>query len=58
MSAGVPLSTLLSRALVAFTIEFDNEFEHRFAQVGGGARVASLVMWSNCALRRRRDHRR
>jgi len=47
MSAGLPLSTLLSRALVAFTIEFDNEFEHRFAQAGGGARVASLVMWSN-----------
>lgn len=47
MSAGVPLSTLLSRALVAFTIEFDNEFERRFAQAGGGARVASLVMWSN-----------
>ena len=46
MSAGVPLSTLFSHALVAFTIEFDNEFERRFAQAGGGARVASLVMWS------------
>jgi DNA-binding MarR family transcriptional regulator len=42
-----PLSTLLSRVLVAFTIELDNEFEHRFLAAGGGARVASLVMWSN-----------
>ena len=25
----LPLPTLLSAALVAFTIEFDNEFEHR-----------------------------
>ncbi|HMD47582.1 MAG TPA: hypothetical protein VKG79_00730 [Bryobacteraceae bacterium] len=25
----MPLSTSLSHALVAFTIEFDNEFEHR-----------------------------
>jgi hypothetical protein len=47
MPAGVPLSTLLSHMLVAFTIELDNEFEHRLAQAGGGARVASLVMWSN-----------
>jgi hypothetical protein len=28
-AAALPLSTLLSQALVAFTIEFDNEFEHR-----------------------------
>lgn len=41
------LSTSLSHALVAFTIEFDNEFERRFAEAGGGARVVSLVMWSN-----------
>jgi DNA-binding MarR family transcriptional regulator len=47
MSAGLPLSSLLSHVLVAFTIEFDNEFERRFAQAGGGARVVSLVMWSN-----------
>jgi len=26
-SAGLPLSILLSQVLVAFTIEFDNEFE-------------------------------
>ena len=42
-----PLSTLLSQVLVAHTIELDNEFERRFAEAGGGARVASLVMWSN-----------
>ena len=32
---------------MAFTIELDNEFERRLAQAGGGARVTSLVMWSN-----------
>jgi DNA-binding transcriptional ArsR family regulator len=43
-----PLSTPLSHALVAFTIELDNEFEHRFAQAGVGRRFGlSLVMWSN-----------
>jgi hypothetical protein len=45
--ARAPLSTLLSHLLVAFTIEFDNEFERRLARAGGGARVTSLVMWSN-----------
>ena len=29
MEERLPLSALLSQALVAFTIEFDNEFEHR-----------------------------
>lgn len=43
----IPLSTLLSQALVAHTIELDNEFERRFAEAGGGARVTSFVMWSN-----------
>jgi len=43
----LPLSTLLSQALVALTIELDNEFERRFADAGGGARVTSLTMWSN-----------
>ena len=43
----VPLSTLLSQALVAHTIELDNEFERRFAEAGGGTRVTSLVTWSN-----------
>jgi hypothetical protein len=45
--AALPLSTLLSKVVIAFTIELDNEFEHRFKEAGGGARVTSLVMWSN-----------
>ena len=58
MSAGLPLSTLLSQVLVAFTIEFDNEFErqmpHRTTNqgstpgVGQGPWLVSMVMWSNC----------
>jgi DNA-binding MarR family transcriptional regulator len=43
----LPLSTLISQALVALTIELDNEFEHRFLASRGGARVVSLTMWSN-----------
>jgi DNA-binding MarR family transcriptional regulator len=43
-----PLSTPLSHALVAFTIELDNEVERRFAEAGVGRRFGiSLVMWSN-----------
>ncbi len=45
--ARVPLSTLLSQALVAHTIELDNEFERRLAESGESARVTSVVMWSN-----------
>jgi hypothetical protein len=42
-----PLPTLLSQTLVAFTIEFDNEFERRMSESGcTGARL-SLVVWSN-----------
>ena len=54
----LPLSALLSQLLVAFTLEYDNEFEHqmphRTTNHGrtGGSRDApwlvSLVMWSNC----------
>jgi hypothetical protein len=51
----LPLSTLLSQVLVAFTVEFDNEFErqmpHRTTDLGGsrhGPWLTSLVMWSNC----------
>jgi len=41
------LSSLLSQVLVAFTVEFDNEFERRMAESGYvGARL-SLVAWSN-----------
>jgi hypothetical protein len=55
-----PLSMLLSWTLVAFTIEFDNEAEHRMphrtsshGRSGGGAGaggpwLVSLVMWENC----------
>ena len=49
------LSSLLSRALVAFTIEADNEFEHRtphFTTIHGGSRsglwLSSMAMWWNC----------
>lgn len=42
-----PLSALLSQALVAFTVEFDNEFERQMGEAGfPGARL-SLVMWAN-----------
>src|ERR1700691_5332206 len=50
-----PLPALLSPALVAFTIKFDNEFEHRMphrTSNHGGSRedpwLVSLAMWSNC----------
>lgn len=54
----LPLSVLLSQVLVAFTIEFDNEFErltpHRTSRYGatagsvGGPWLVSIVMWLNC----------
>jgi methyltransferase (TIGR00027 family) len=53
----LPLSALLSQALVAFTIEFDNEAEHNLPHrttnhgpswTGDGAWLASLVMYENC----------
>jgi hypothetical protein len=58
----LPLTTLLSQALVAYTIEFDNEFErqtpHRTTLLGqtggGGPWLVSMVMWFNC-LRRDTD---
>jgi len=57
-----PLSALLSQALVAFTIEADNEAEHRLphrttnygispgaaAASRGGPWLTSLLMWANC----------
>jgi len=52
-----PLSRLLSQALVAFTIEADNEAEHRMphrttsqgrSAGGPGPWLVSLVMWENC----------
>ena len=57
MVARLPLPTLLSHVLVAFTIEFDNEAEHRMAHRTtnrprvNAERIApwlvSQVMWSN-----------
>jgi hypothetical protein len=49
------LSVLLSQALLAFTIEFDNEFEHRMphstargpAAESRGPWLVSMAMWSN-----------
>ena len=55
-SGAAALPTLLSQVLVAFTIEFDNEFEHRMphrtAACGpgdspGGPWLVSLPMWAN-----------
>jgi len=41
------LSAMLSQVLVAFTVEFDNEFERRMGEAGyPGARL-SLVVWNN-----------
>jgi hypothetical protein len=55
MVTRLPLSALLSHALVAFTIEFDNEFERQMphrttrhgSSKGGGSGpwLASMVMW-------------
>jgi hypothetical protein len=56
--SGMPLPTQLSHALVAYTIEFDNESErrmpHRTSRHGStdghdhAPWLVSLVMWSNC----------
>jgi DNA-binding MarR family transcriptional regulator len=54
--ADLPLPTLLSQPLIAFTIEFDNETEHRLQHrttIGGpvasrrGPWLVSQVMWAN-----------
>lgn len=42
-----PLSALLSQILVAFTVEFDNEFERQIAEAGHPGARLSLVVWSN-----------
>ena len=41
------LSALLSQTLVAFTLEFDNEFERRMQQANYPGALLSLVVWSN-----------
>ena len=49
-----PLPMLISQALVAFTIEFDNEFEHRMPhrttshRSGYGPWLVSMAMYLNC----------
>lgn len=56
MEERLSLAALLSQALVAYTIEFDNEFErqspHRTELLGpsggGGPWLTSMVMWFNC----------
>ena len=56
MTDDVPLPTLLSQPLIAFTIEFDNEAEHRLPHrttrggPSGGGRgpwLVSQAMWAN-----------
>ncbi len=41
------LSALLSQVLVAFTVEFDNEFERRMGEAGDPGARLSLVLWAN-----------
>ena len=43
----LPLSALLSQTLIAFTIEFDNEFERQMIAAGFRGIGLSLVVWSN-----------
>jgi hypothetical protein len=57
MPGRTELSALLSQALVAFTIELDNEFEHLIGHrttgdatgtADGSPWLVSMVMWCNC----------
>jgi hypothetical protein len=40
-----PLSALLSQILVAYTVEFDNEFERRMSEAGDPGAGLSLIAW-------------
>ncbi len=51
----LPLSALLSQALIAFTIECDDEFEHQmphrttqFGSTPGAPWLISMAMWEHC----------
>lgn len=46
-ASGRPLSVLLSQLLVAFTVEFDDEFERQMAEAGDRGARLSLVVWAN-----------
>jgi DNA-binding MarR family transcriptional regulator len=46
-NAARPLFALLSQVLVAFTVEFDNEFERRMNDAGYNGTTLSMVLWSN-----------
>lgn len=57
VNESLPLTALLSQALVAFTIEFDNEADHRMPHyrvtrgesgTQDGPWLVSMVMWFNC----------
>jgi hypothetical protein len=56
VTSRLPLSSLLSFALVAFTVEFDNEAEHRLPHrttrhgsgTASGPWLISMAMWLNC----------
>jgi hypothetical protein len=43
----LPISALLSQALIAFTLELDNEFERQMLDAGFHGIGLSLVVWSN-----------
>jgi len=47
LPSGRSLAALLSQVLVAFTLEFDNEFERRMGQADYPGAGLSLVVWAN-----------
>jgi hypothetical protein len=47
ISSSRSLAILLSQVLVAFTVEFDNEFERRMGEAGYLGAQLSLVVWAN-----------
>jgi hypothetical protein len=47
MAPGRPLSALLSQLLVAFTVEFDGEFERRMGEAGYPGSLLSLTVWAD-----------